>query len=335
MTVLSNYVRLETPGLWREGEGAQRRAVIVQLGDASLTFLDERSGVAVSHWSLPAVRRLNPGDLPARYAPGGTGGEAVEIDEPAMIDAIERVRAAIGAARPRPGRLRVGVLVASVGVLALLGALWLPRALAGHAASVMPLAARAEIGRAALADLARVTGAPCTGAAGQRAGRRLAERLFGPSGGEVVVVRDGIGGAMQLPGRLMVIDLRSLTTRDAPEFAAAHILAARMRAEVRDPVVPVLRWAGVAATLRFLTTGTLPRDSVAGYGAHAAALTPRGPDAAALIARAAEAGIDLGPYAAARPADTALRAAVDAQPVAAREVLTDADWIALQSICDT
>jgi hypothetical protein len=334
MTVLKDYVRLETPGLWREGAGAQRRGVVVQLGDASLTFLDERSGIAVSHWSLPAVRRLNPGDLPALYSPGADEGETIEIDEPAMIDAIERVRAAIDAARPRPGRLRLGVLAASVGVLAVLGALWLPRALAGHAASVMPAAARAEIGRAVLADLARVTGAPCTGSAGQRAGRRLAERLFGPGGGEVVVVRDGIGGALQLPGRLMVIDLRTLTARDAPELAAAHILAARMRAEAQDPVVPILRWAGVAATLKFLTTNALPREAVAGYGAHAAALTPRGPDPVALIARAAEAGIDLGPYAASRPADTALQTAVDANPIAAREVLADGDWIALQSVCD-
>jgi hypothetical protein len=335
MTALRDYVRLECPGLWREGEGAQRRGVVVQLGDASLTFLDERSGTAVSHWSLPAIQRLNPGDLPALYAPGGAGGETIEIEEPVMIDAIERVRAAIAAGRPRPGRLRLGVLAASLAGLAVLGVLWLPGALADHAAAVMPLAARAEIGRAALADLARVTGAPCTGAAGQRAARRLAERLFGPGGGEIVVVRDGIGVALQLPGRLMVIDLRTLTARDAPELAAAHILAARMRAEARDPVVQVLRWAGVGATLRFLTTGTLPRASVAGYGAHVVALPPRGPDAARLIARAAEAGIDLGPYAASRPDDTALRALVDANPIAPREVLADADWIALQSICDT
>jgi hypothetical protein len=329
MTVLSKYVRLETPGLWREGPGAQRREVVVQLGDASLTFLDLRSGIALSHWSLPAVVRLNPGDLPALYAPGpGQSGEAVEIAEAAMIDAIETVRRAIGAARPRPGRLRAVILGGSVAAVLALGVLWLPEAAARHAASVAPQAARIGVGRIALEDLARVTGAPCTAPAGLRAARRLGERLFGAGGGEVVVVRDGIGGAVQLPGRIMVIDLRTITAIDAPEVPAAHLLVARMRAEASDPLLGVLRWAGLSATLRLLATGTLSREAVEGYGPHLLTRRAAPVDTARLAARAGDIGLDLGPYLRATGAGAAPQGG-EVSPV-----LSDADWISLQGICD-
>jgi hypothetical protein len=328
MTALTKYVRLEAPGLWRADAGAQRREVVVQLGDASLTLLDLRSGRALSHWSLPAVVRLNPGDLPARYAPApGGAGEALELDEPAMIEALETVRGAIEAARPHPGRLRLAILAASVAALAALVALWLPAALARHAAAVLPPATRAEIGRIALADLARVTGAPCTAPAGLRAARRLGERLFGPQGGEVVVVREGIGGALELPGGILVLDLRTIMATDSPDVAAAHLLAARLRAEAVDPLLPVLRWSGLAAMLRLLATGGLPRPAVEGYGAHRLRAGQAPLPAAQLAARAQAVGLDLGPYA------RTLALEVAQPDLAPRPVLSDADWISLQAIC--
>ncbi|MFN3643358.1 MAG: hypothetical protein ACK4TB_10600 [Gemmobacter sp.] len=336
MTVLRRYVRLESSGLWRDGPNAQRRDVVVQLGDASLTFLDVRSGVALSHWSLPALARLNPGSLPALYAPGGDdSGETLELAEAEMIDAIETVRGAIGAARPRPWRLRLAILTGSVALLLALGVFWLPRALATHAAAVAPAAARAEIGRLVLADLSRFTDRPCIAPAGQRAARALAERLFGPGGADIVVVRDGIRGAVQLPGRIVVLDARTLGAVDAPELVAGHLLAARLQAEAVDPLIPVLRYAGVAATLRLLTSGKLPRDSVAGYSKGHIALPPHPVGDAALAERAAAAQVDLGPYAAAMGGRAALLDAMEkARVTAPRVVLSDADWISLRAICD-
>ncbi|MCB1406736.1 MAG: hypothetical protein KDK01_10890, partial [Rhodobacteraceae bacterium] len=70
MTALDKYARLEGPGVWRDGPDAQRRDVAVSLGDASLMIADARSGMMLSHWSLPAVQRLNRGTKPALYSPG-------------------------------------------------------------------------------------------------------------------------------------------------------------------------------------------------------------------------------------------------------------------------
>ena len=54
MTVLAEYQRLEAEGVWRADEDAQRRDVIVSIGEATLTLTDLNE-VALTHWSLPAI----------------------------------------------------------------------------------------------------------------------------------------------------------------------------------------------------------------------------------------------------------------------------------------
>lgn len=66
MTALNQYERLEAFGVWRETPKAQLRDVVVSFGDATLILTDPRSNVPLTHWSLPAVTRLNPGAMPAR-----------------------------------------------------------------------------------------------------------------------------------------------------------------------------------------------------------------------------------------------------------------------------
>ena len=95
MTALHEYQRLEARGLWRESAEAQRREVVVSLGDATL-ILTDASDRPLAHWSLAAVERLNPGETPALYSPDGLEDEVLELpeDETEMVSAIERVRRA-------------------------------------------------------------------------------------------------------------------------------------------------------------------------------------------------------------------------------------------------
>ena len=79
-TALKKYQKLESPGLWREAPELQRREVVVAFGEASLTLSDPRTDSALSHWSLPAVERLNPGETPALYSPGRDALETLELD---------------------------------------------------------------------------------------------------------------------------------------------------------------------------------------------------------------------------------------------------------------
>ena len=83
MTALEKYVRLESTGLWRPAPGAQRIEVTVSFGDATLVFYDA-AGRPLSHWSLPAVVRLDTGGGPALYAPDSEASETLEIEDELM-----------------------------------------------------------------------------------------------------------------------------------------------------------------------------------------------------------------------------------------------------------
>jgi hypothetical protein len=338
MTALTRYARLEAPGLWRETPGGQRREVVIALGDATLVLSDGRTDRPLAHWSLAAVCRMNPGATPAVFAPGPEGGvETLEIEDATMIEAIETVRRAIAARRPRPGRLRSGATLAFALLAAALALFWLPGALVGHAARVLPASKQAEIGRLALADLEPLTGAPCASAAGSRALDRLAERLLGPGAGRLVVLRRGIAGTAHLPGGLVLVDRRLIEADAPPDVVAGHILAETLRAEEDDALGRLLAAAGVMATARLLATGDLPAGAIAG---RTAAILDRPPPALpdeAVIARFAAAQVATTPWALARdPTGESVLTLIEADPLRdrpGRPVIADDDWIRLQAIC--
>ena len=340
MTALSKYQRLESAGLWRENAEAQRRDVVVNLGDASLVLSDPRSDMPLGHWSLPAVTRLNPGTRPAIYAPGPDASETLEIADDDMIAALETVHRAIEAARPRPGRLRgaaVGALVLTLGALAVF---WMPDALIEHTARVLPPATRAQVGQIALDDLVRLTGQPCSARRGTEAMGRLALRVFpGQEPPAVIVVRQGVPAALHLPGRQIVLNESLLASQDGPEVAAGHMIAERMRAEVADPMIPLLHHAGLIATFRLLTTGQLPARAVQGYAETRIAAPPLPLPDDALLARFAQAGLPSSPYAwAVDPSGEAVLPLIEGDPLrglVADPLLTDESWISLQDICTT
>lgn len=338
MTALRKYQKLEGNGLWRETPEAQRREVIVAFGDASLVLSDPRTGVALSHWSLPAVTRLNPGATPAIYAPDPTGDETLELDDSTLMGAIETVRGALAAARPRPGRLRTGVLAGVLIGLALLAVFWLPDALVRQTAAMVPEAKRTEIGRQALADVTRVTGIPCAAPYGLRAAAHLSDRLFGPAKGQILIVRDAPQHAVHLPGGLILLSRSLVETPDSPDVAAGFVLAEQVRATAEDPLVTVLRHAGLGATFRLLTSGTLPQGALAGYAEALMTLPPDPVDPQTLLDAFTAAGIASAPYARALLPPQTSGPLIDSDPfrgTLAPALLSDEDWVSLQAICQS
>lgn len=338
MTAVTKYRKLEARGLWREVPDGQRREVVVNLGDQTLILTDPRSDTALSHWSLPAVARANPGVMPAVFVPGEDATETLEIDDTDMIAALETVHAAIIRAQPRPGRLRGVMLGAALAAIAAVFLFWLPDALVRHTASVLPPATRAEIGRLELADLTRIAGAPCTSAPGLAALDRLALRLFGsPETPHLVVLREGVTGAVALPGNYLVLPEALLVVPDGPEVVAGHALAARLRSQASDPVLELLHYAGPIATLRLLTTGALPQEALTGHAETLLQAGPRPVPDEVLLAAFAAAQVPSTPYAYAldQTGETTL-GLIEADPMsgkAAIPLLPDADWVSLQDIC--
>lgn len=336
MTALSEYERLEAEGIWRPEPDAQRREVILSLGDATLVIADGRSATALSHWSLPAMIRRNPGKRPALYAPSAEPGEELEIEDDTMIAAIEKVHAIIEAKRPHPGRLRGVLIGGAVVVFGAVAILWAPGALVDHAARIAPQAKRVEIGRKLLDEFTKMTGAPCHSGAGDQALDALTQRLPGQQA--IAVLPEALEGARLLPGGLAVIGRDTIEGPDTPEVVAGFLIAAQRGAAGERPLHRMLDWLGPAAALRLLTTGNLPDSGIASYAQNLLQNPPKRPDNDTLLRAFREAGVSSTPYAyALDPSGESVLGLIEADPFkgkpAPQAVLADAQWVALQDIC--
>ncbi|HQY44591.1 MAG TPA: hypothetical protein PK450_10470 [Paracoccaceae bacterium] len=337
MTALSEYQRLECPGLWRESPQAQRRDVIVTFGDATIILRESPSERALTHWSLPAVIRLNPGKMPALFGPGSGEGEELEIDDETMIAAITKVHAIIAARRPHPGRLRGVLLLTAAGVMLAGALLWLPGALIAHTARVLPATTRSEVGQAILGDLQRLTGSPCAAPDGAAVLQTFSDRLIGGTG-HIVVLPEGLKGALHVPGNTIAIGRALIENHDTPEVSAGFVLAERQRAALTDPLPPALRYAGFRAVFHILTTGEVPADAFRGYGETLLKADPTPLDPGALLKRFADAGVGSSAYAyTLDPSGETTLPLIEADPFGdappPQPLLTDTDWVALQGIC--
>ncbi|MBI1170200.1 hypothetical protein GC209_02270 [bacterium] len=341
MTALTQYQRLECTGLWRLTATAQLREVVVGLRDTTLVLADPRTEMALSHWSLPSVERVNPGEMPALFTPGrmddGSPSETVELDDPDMIAALETVRTTLIRRRPKPGRVRGVTVLAGLAAVALFVFLWLPEAMIRHTASVLPMATRVQIGKLALADAARLTGTPCVQPVGLRGAAALAQRLATQGVGEIDVVRDGVDGAVALPGGIVLLSDKLVEAAQDPEPVAGYALAAMLRVQVSDPVIPILHHAGLTATLRLLTTGHLPPGALQGYAETLLNAKPAPVDEERLLEKFRQVNLSSTAYArVVDPTGVASKGLIDGDPfkgVSPAPVLDDNDWISLQGIC--
>ena len=134
MTALDQYIRLETPGRWREHASAEWQDVYVSFGNATLvlsTFSDE----PLTHWSLAAVQRVEHSPGHAVYIPDTGAPETLEVTDETMIEAIAEVSKMVRSGRgKRAGRGYGRLFAFGLGGAALAALLWWgPDALRAHA----------------------------------------------------------------------------------------------------------------------------------------------------------------------------------------------------------
>ncbi|MEL6572347.1 MAG: hypothetical protein AAFQ64_11840 [Pseudomonadota bacterium] len=337
MTALDRFIRLESGGLWREDKDAQRRDVTVSFGKTTLV-LSDGAGRAMTHWSLPAIQRLNPGTRPALYAPDRDAIETIEIEDDLMIDAIEEVRNALLAAQPHPGRVR-GYLTAATFCACIIAAIaWAPGAMRDKAIAVVPEAKRQEIGATILGHYQRLTGPSCRSAEGSYALAQLFDRLFGDdANGQLVVVQQLPQGAAALPGGLILIDRRLVEDYDDPAVVAGFVLAsaAPQRAGV-DRLKTLLNQAPLSATMTLLTTGDMTEAPLRAEARALQAGADMDVTPESLRVAFAQASLPPRPYLAQTNASAATLAAFDGfdLPPQPAPILDDSAWVRLQSICD-
>ena len=338
MTALSKYDRLESTGLWRGAQDAQRREVIVSIGDATLVISDLNDR-AITHWSLAAVERgpdaKNGG---AVFHPDGDPGECLELnaDEAEMIEAIDTLRTAVARARPKPGRLRWLGAALSVSAVAALAVFWLPGALVDHAMRVVPPVKEAEIGAALLARIARVSGQPCGSAEARPALAALAGRT---GAARIVILPSGVREGLSLPGGTVLLNRTLVEDFEEPDVAAGYVLVEQVRTASTPPLRNLLEFAGTRATATFLTTGSLPAASLDAFTE--AQLSTPAPflSAETILPAFAAAQVRSTPYARARDiSGEETLALIEADPMTGQDpepIMADRDWLQLQAICES
>ncbi len=336
MTALNEYQRLETTGLWRETPDSQRREVVVSLGDATL-MISTTTDSALSHWSLPAVKRLNPGKRPALYAPDAEADELLEISEPDMIAAIERIRTVIERRRPHPGRLRIWIGGALTLLVLAISVIWMPGVLKRQTAAVLPAAQRLEFGEIILAGMADLSGRPCSDPQGVEAMRALSGAVFGAAAPQIIVLPSTAQSTANLPGNIIVINRALVENYEGPEVLAGYLLAEDTRRDALDPIRRLLDNAGLFASFKLLTTGQLDESHFRAEAARLLSTPPVDVTTQDLLPRFDEAGVSSEPYAFAQDfsGETVLDL-IEGDPMRGRlraPLLSDQDWIALQGIC--
>lgn len=334
MTALQKYDRIEASGLWRPTADEQRREVVVSIGEASLTIADMQDR-ALAHWSLPAIKRVNPDSFPAIYCPDGDPDESLELaeSETQMIAAIEKLRTAIQKRRPRPGRLRLFTLSLSALSVLALAVFWLPGALRTHTVSVVPDVKREEIGLALMHQMERLTGKPCSDVLAAPALNRLTQRL---NSADLVVVRGGVRDTLSLPGGTILINRAIIEDFEEPDVAAGYVVAQKLEASATDPLATMLEHLGFMASFRLVTTGSLNDEMLQSYAEDLVVLPHAPLNTDALLTAFAEHEIKTSPYAyAIDPSGERTLELIEADPfvTSPKQVLTDGDWIALQGIC--
>ncbi|MEM8581165.1 MAG: hypothetical protein AAGF50_08225 [Pseudomonadota bacterium] len=336
MTALKEYERLESTGLWRASTDAQRRDVYVFVGQATLVIAD-KTEAPLAHWSLAAVERLNPGARPAVFAPGPDADESLEIADDEMIEAIARVHNAVRKADPHPGRLRLWMALAFFLTLIGFGALWLPGAVAQHAAEAVPDIQKAAIGEALFEEMQRLTGPACGTPDHAAVLQRLSSRTFGANGPRLQVLRNGVADARVLPGGTILLSRDLVEDHETSAPAAGYLIAARIKANETPPFVALLEDAGLPAVLRLLTTGRVPESALRNHAQKLARQAPQPLTDPALATAFARARVPVLPYAMAVDITGATTAELiaadpylDTEPPA---VLDDNSWIILQSVC--
>ena len=370
-TALARYALLEATGDYLDGLTARRQEVLVKFGRSSLT-LSRFDETPVTPWALASLRAVDAGsvdDASLRLPPDPASDERLTIRDPVMIEAIEHVCPDLRAGPPLGrGLLRLvlwgGGAAASLALIVFV----LVPALADRLAPLVPYEQERRLGEAVVAQVSGLLsdGEACEDPAGVRALRRLSGRVLRhaelPMPVRIQVFASGTENAFAAPGGQIMILSGLLRNADGPDEIAAVVAHELGHVAARDPLRGVLRSAGSAGILGLSVGDFLGGAVVVAMGEAVinAAYTREAEIAADRYAHGllAEAGLPSAAMAgfferladavgqpeglmrhlASHPDFASRRdAALEADVVgdaAFEPSLTDAEWLALQQICD-
>lgn len=336
MTALGEFERLESLGLWRETRSLQKKEVVVSFGKSSLV-LSDTNDVPLAHWSLSAIEKISRIDETAVYSPDKNGEETLEINDTVMVEAIEKIRKSIRRPKKSSGRLRI-LSAALVGFCAvLLAVFWLPNALSIYATGAINKVKAREIGAKMMPYVNQYAGRPCQSNDANHVLRKLEDRLLDSTHNALFITDLGASFSTHLPGGIILVNRKLVENYSDADALSGFVLLEKL-SETENPALKNLFLdAGALTTLSFLVTGNL-KDSVFEnfVKSHLLQKTKR-PSDYELLKLFKEARVSSTAFA--KVMDGTLvttQTLIDDDPYkrAAAQVLSDGEWLTLQSICD-
>lgn len=329
MSASADFDRLECQGLWRRDHDSQRLDVVVVMGESSL-ILRDTADRPLTHWALDAVDRIGESSAGAIYSPDPDCAETLEISDPLMIETIDQRGREAARAQPHPGQLRLAIAGAIFLAIGALGWFWLPGVLVDQAQSAMPPAARRDLDRGLIAQIEELTGPTCHSARGDRALTHLQQRLKLPA--QVHVVPGELAAPLALPGGDLVLDQARLENAGDPALAAGWL--AEAQAKHPQQLSEMLSALGPWPTLHLLTRGALREKDLERSARRWVTQGQASPAPEQIAALISDAAFPAEPWAAQSEHGAVTLALLKQSPATVpSEVLSDADWLALQSIC--
>ena len=337
VTALDKYTRLEAEALWRQSSDKQHCNVIVSIGNATLVITDPQDR-PLTHWSLGAIARENPNKYPAVYHPDGDPDERLEFSqsEKDMVEAIEKLRRVIERRRPKPGRLRILILLTMFTSIVALAIFWLPQAVKNYASQIVPPIKQREIGHEILQLITEFTGNPCKSKMANNSLSLLFEKTISGSG-TLYVLPNGLDQTANLPGNLILISRELVEDYEDPDVVAGFIIAEQLRYDQSDIFKEMLNYVGTFATFRLLTTGKMPKGALRSYSKNVLIKPKAAVQSSELINRFHDKNLRLSPYAYALDVTgEKTYTLIEADALSDLQffpILPDRNWIQLQNIC--
>jgi len=331
MTALEKFDRLESLGLWKENETSQKKEVIVSFGKASLVLSDSHD-TPLTHWALNALEIRHTSEEGVIYAPDKTGFETLEITDSTMNRAIGKVRQAIRKPKSHRGRIRLLSTVLIATCLLLLAIFWFPKALTDYTAQIVTEAKAREIGARLMPYINQYAGQPCRAAGTDPVIRKLENRLTETNHSTLFIANLGARYSTHLPGGIILANRTLVENFSSPEVLAGFVLMERILQKERPALRSLISQAGPVATLSFLITGDISDDILAAFAKNQMTRSMALPQTQALLEIFEAVDISSTPFA----------NVLNNQPLAQGDpikgpfppILTDPEWLTLQSICE-
>ncbi len=330
MTALGKYIRLEAEGEWREAATTPPREVLLSFGKASLVISDFSEN-PLTHWALRAIERIDEVEGMVIFAASEDAQETLAVRDTEMIKAIEAISRDARTPGGRRRNLGRPVLFGALAVLVGSAVLWGPQLVREKTLRLIAPEQRELVSAQVLDRLPDSCGDP----QGLVALERLSQTVWGPDAPKIHVLPMQNTPIARLPDGQVLMSDRLLSSNDAsPDQTAGWMAVAFSLGQDHTGLARLISRKSGPDALKFLFSGVITEeelDLIADLTTNQS-VVPAASELSAALKRLRDNNIAPDAFLESIPGNWP--EASEPTTDAARTVLDDQDWVALQGICN-